>query len=598
MFTDSRIGRTALGRRLAALLLSAHLVLGLFLVGDYGLSFDEPCQRWGCGVVNRRFLIRGCRNGLLRSSEKYHGPAFELVLIFAERSLALTDLRQVYRLRHLLTFLVFHGAVVVFYRVLRRRHASRALGLAGAAFLVLSPRLFAESFYNCKDMVFLSAYVFSLATLLRWRRGSTWTNAGLHGVASAFVIAVRVPGVVVPALTVLLALAERWTAWRRRRPAEVRLRTLSVYFAVLAGCTMLFWPVLLDGPVGHFVRAFREMERFPWDGLVLYRGDWIPAREVPWHYAPTWIALTTPPLYLALFLLGVVRLLMGSVIRSWRSAEDEEWEGPLRLSCNHQDTLFSLALLVPLGAVVVLHSTLYDGWRHLYFVYPPMLYVAVHGLVGLSAFVRKLGRSPLPRCLVPALVALSLTVTAAHMVRTHPYQNVYFNRLAGRDLSEVRGRYPLDYWGLSCREGLERLLACDASEQVRVRTETDNFRQSADMLRPEQRRRLHFVRDNEPADYYVTHYLFHSDDPAEGRETTAIVVDGTKILSVRRLDGEQSAAPDPPLPQRRRPTCEAPLPGREGGNSVAPAAPVGPAPPSPPARPLGSEEAGQAPASR
>ena len=35
------------------------------------------------------------------------------------------------------------------------------------------------------------------------------------------------------------------------------------------------------------------------------------------------------------------------------------------------------------------------------------------------------------------------------MIRDHPYQNVYFNLLAG---SDKRHRFELDYWGLSYKE--------------------------------------------------------------------------------------------------------------------------------------------------
>jgi hypothetical protein len=518
--------RTDLSRRATALLLSCHLLLGLLIFRDYGLSWDEPFQRHGCGIVNRRFLVHGDRRGLLEGTEKYHGPAFEMVLIFAEKAFRVTDPLRVYQMRHLLTFLVFHAAVVVFYRVVRRRHGSRAIGLLGAAFLVLSPRLFAESFYNSKDMVFLSAYVFALATLLRWRRQSTWASAGLHALASAFLIAVRIPGILVPALTVLVALVEVWTAWRQQRPATIRLRTLGLYFGLLVACTILFWPVLMLGPVRHFIAAFQEMQHFPWQGFVLYRGEWIPAQQVPWDYAFCWIGLTTPPLYLALFFVGIGGLAWSVGIR------------PLRfLSERPADGVFVLALVLPLTSVVVLHSTLYDGWRHLYFVYPPLLYVAVCGYVSLASAVQSASQRLALRCALPAIMALFLAGTALYIVRAHPYQNVYFNRLAGPDLSAVRGRYDLDYWGLSCQEGLKQLLDRDPSPTIRVFAETANFAQSAYLLPRSQAKRLDFVKDPAEADYYATHY--RAPVPSFREEVCAICVDGTAILTVGRLGVNQ-----------------------------------------------------------
>jgi len=45
----------------------------------------------------------------------------------------------------------------------------------------------------------------------------------------------------------------------------------------------------------------------------------------------------------------------------------------------------------------------------------------------------------------------------------HSLQNIYFNRLAGSNLTEIRRRFEMDYWGLSQRKALERLLEIDPS---------------------------------------------------------------------------------------------------------------------------------------
>jgi len=61
--------------------------------------------------------------------------------------------------RHLTVFLIFCVGLVFLYRTLARRHGSWAAGLVGGAFMVLSPRLFADAFYNSKDIPFLAANV-------------------------------------------------------------------------------------------------------------------------------------------------------------------------------------------------------------------------------------------------------------------------------------------------------------------------------------------------------------------------------------------------------------------------------------------------------
>src|SRR5205085_1620464 len=152
-----------------------------------------------------------------------------------------------------------------------------------------------------------------------------------------------------------------------------------------------------------------------------------------------------------------------------------------------------------------LHATVYDGWRHVYFVYPAFLFLSVLGLITLYEAAR-------PRLALPALAAgcaLSLLWTAWEVARDHPYQNVYFNFLAGPDLQTIKGRFEMDYLGLSCREGLEKLLERDPSPRITVYAETSPIRLSAILLPAAGRARLRFTDKLDEADYYASHYRRH-----------------------------------------------------------------------------------------
>ena len=45
-----------------------------------------------------------------------------------------------------------------------------------------------------------------------------------------------------------------------------------------------------------------------------------------------------------------------------------------------QDLLHLFIFFIPIFSIIILHSTLYDGWRHLYFIYPSFLMVSLSGL--------------------------------------------------------------------------------------------------------------------------------------------------------------------------------------------------------------------------
>jgi hypothetical protein len=516
-------------RGLVGLAFAALLLTGLLVFRDYGYSWDEQISRWWNGRPNYTLLSGGKRRLLDETDEKYHGPAFEIVLYAAERGLRLHDTRTVYFMRHLLTFLLFFASVVVFYRVLRRRFHSRMIGLAGATILVLSPRIFADAFYNSKDLALLSAYVFALATLGRFLRRPGHGSAALHALACSFLIDIRILGAVVPVLTLALVPACWWARRRQGDPTPLAVKPLLA-FALLTGLFVtLFWPILWRNPPLHLYRAFREMSKYPWDSLVLYRGQLIPATRLPWHYLPWWMLITTPPLYLLLFAVGAGRFLAGAL------------RGPLRLLAGRPaDVAWGAAFFGPLGAVIALHATVYDGWRHLYFIYPAFVFLAVVGLATLIGVARVLARRA--RFAVPALLAacaVPVIATAWVMVRDHPYQNVYFNALAGPDLNTIKHNYELDYWGLSARAGLEKLLARDTRPVVTIIGDTNPIELSLMMLPPEQRARVRITNDISRADYFLSHYRNTREFPGEDRAAATVRVENANLFVALKLRDEE-----------------------------------------------------------
>ena len=106
-----------------------------------------------------------------------------------------------------------------------------------------------------------------------------------------------------------------------------------------------------------------------------YFGSYVSSENVPWHYSIVWIFITTPILYLLLFLIGFY-LISSRIIKRLLKIEKNDslidlWRGNKEL----QDFIYLLILLVPIFSVIILNSTLYDGWRHLYFVYPSFLMI-------------------------------------------------------------------------------------------------------------------------------------------------------------------------------------------------------------------------------
>lgn len=514
------------------------LVLGVFIHKDYGISWDEPQQRF-IGQVAERYVIETLfpHSGvaphqvpeLSSFRDKDYGVVFELPAVAFERLFGLEDSRDIFFFRHLLNYFVFLAGVFALYVMVSRRLKDWRFGLIAALFLLLSPRFFADGFYNSKDIVFMATFTIALATMLSFLRNPTARMSMLHGFATGLAIDVRIMAVLIPLVTMGVLILK---LLRRDIDVGVGAKMLGLYWLASALSTYLMFPFLWEAPVANLIQTFQNMSQFQrWGGEVLYFGEFVSGDSLPWHYVPVWISLTTPFLFVSLFIVGAVFIIRRAVL-----ARFELWRNEEEL----QDLLMLGFFVGPILAVVVLGSVLYNGWRHLYFIYPAFLFVAV---VGLSDIWRLLRPEKIARYAFACLIAAVIVYQVQWMVRAHPLQNVYFNFLAGSDL---KSRFELDYWGLSNRKALEYILANDASERIVVVPGSFNpLYYSLLVLDPRDRLRLdipvtRWPQNPEGFHYVVDNYLNWARhyDPSRysyGYEVVhEIVVGGETISTIYR----------------------------------------------------------------
>ena len=243
------------------------LLLGLGVYSDYGISWDEDLSR-ATGMVSLRYVAEKIAPDLIAYHQdgtypplrewvnRDYGVVFELPAHMLERLLHLDEVGARYRLRHLLTFLVCFGGIMAVYQFGKQRFANWRLGLLGAAWLVLSPRLFAESFYNSKDAVFMALFAVAMLTGVRLLRQPTRGRAAWHALACAAAIGVRVMALVLPVATLgwlglrmLGGNMTRRTAWQ----------VAGLYGGLLSGLVLALWPYLWAAPWTNLQLAFRHM---------------------------------------------------------------------------------------------------------------------------------------------------------------------------------------------------------------------------------------------------------------------------------------------------------------------------------------------------
>ena len=112
-------------------------------------------------------------------------------------------------------------------------------------------------------------------------------------------------------------------------------------------------------------------------------------------------------------------------------------------------TLVFFAFVVPLASLVILHAVLYGALRQFLFLVPPMILIAVDGVVEVMRLLIAHRRRFLASGLVLLLLA-SYTLVVVDMVSLHPYEYIYFSPVVG-GLPGSENKYEIDYWA-SCEK--------------------------------------------------------------------------------------------------------------------------------------------------
>ena len=227
---------------------------------------------------------------------------------------------------------------------------------------------------------------------------------------------------------------------------------LMAYLGVAAAVAYALWPQLWGSPLGVVIDSMERTLQFPQVHSTLLDGTIYISDNLPFWYLPKVMAIQ--------FTLPAIVLVIGGLILGVRSAVRRE-------SSSATAWVLLLWFLAPFVAVVGLRTPIYNYFRHVLFMMPPLFILAAIVMERILRLVRL-------RLFQSLLAGAILLPGVWATIRLHPYEYGYFNELVG-GVRGAYGRYMSDYWCTSLREAMDFVNHyAPASAEIAVTGPEDN----------------------------------------------------------------------------------------------------------------------------
>ena len=469
------------------------------IFNDYGFPNDEEISRYN-GLISYNYIIEKLNIQIFQPYsnlpklenyvDKDYGVVFELFLVFVEKIFNLQDSKSIYYTRHYLISLTFFLGSIFFYLTLRI-FFSKNISLLGTLIFIIHPRIFAQSFYNSKDIIFLVFFCISNFFLIKYFLKQNIKNIFLLSLSISVAICIRPMAIIIPFLFIFFFIMQNFEKSKYRN-----FILLIPFLLFVTFFTILFWPYLWDDPLKIF-EVLKSMSKFRFVGEVFFNGEYFVAKYMPWYYLPITILITTPIFYILLFIIGlfIVIKILGKNLFNLENTKENIWKNELELFL-----LYSLLIVfLPIFLVIELKATVYTGWRQIYFIYPSIIFVCVYGLDCILKYKKF-------KNYIYSLVFFSILINLYSLVKNHPYQYTFYNLfITNKNLKN----FELDYYGVSNLKILKKISLLSKKNVNKIYVFSVNpYKLSLNLLSEKKKKNYLFVNNIEDADFIITNHYY------------------------------------------------------------------------------------------
>jgi len=313
------------------------------------------------------------------------------------------------------------------------------IGYLSIVLLMSIPLWTGNSFHNIKDTP--SAVGYTLATLGCFvvtisLKNNTFKIRHLVIIyfGLLFVLGTR-PALLLPVL-VTLFLSLFYVKFVLKKSSTLLLKVFLLTMIPTLVSFFILLPQFISSPIESFKTTFLTSTNFPWNGLILTAGQLLEP-SFNFSYFFKWYFAQTPLLIWLFSIIGLLYYLL-IIVRSPKT------------DLFILSSLFFIQFsLLPLYLLLT-SSPIYNGLRHILFIYPAIAFFAALGIY----FLLKVFKDK--HFLVSVIVLIGIVVPNVEAIRLLPYQQVYYNPIISL-FYNVATDWETEYYGLSAREAFQHL---------------------------------------------------------------------------------------------------------------------------------------------
>ena len=437
------------------------IVIGFILHTHYGISLDEESTRYH-GIVSLNYIaefffpnekfgfqINESIPRLNLYEYKMYGVFYEIIVItITELLLEIKNFSEIFYARHFANHLLFIISLISFYFLASNIFKNKLYAFLGTVILYTSPRIFAQSFYNDKDLVFLSFFIFLIFFSVKFIKKPIYYNAFLLGLFSAMACSIRIIGIYVIFLVAFFLIIQMLM---ENKFYSKKINTLLALLFFNFTFLFLMWPFLWEAPIDNFIYVIKTFAKYPWDANVFYLGNFYQSEFLPWHYFFVFFLATNPLLLSIIIILGISQVAYRFIKRLINIEENNSYKDIWR-GKNEKIFLFILVTVItPIFLILLLNSRIFNGWRHLYFLFPCLILLGIY-FVDRTTLKYFKKRKTILTIFILGIISIN---NCYNLIKLHPYQYAYFNLIFERNANQL---FEIDYWGLSNKDALTNIV--------------------------------------------------------------------------------------------------------------------------------------------